>query len=91
MLTVLDGIKKIVIYIDVFINGLECVVMQYGRVIVYASRQLKNYELICLELGIVVFALKIWRHYSYGEKIQLYIDDRSLKYLITQKEVSIRR
>ena len=44
-------------------NGLGCVLMQYGKVIVYASRQLKNYEVNYpthdLDLVVVLFALKI--------------------------------
>nr|GFD38036.1 putative reverse transcriptase domain-containing protein [Tanacetum cinerariifolium] len=53
-------------------KGLGCVLMQHGKVIAYASRQLKPYEVNYpthdLELAAVVFALKIWRHYLYGEK-----------------------
>ena len=52
-------------------QGLECVLIQAGRVIAYASRQLKkheaNYPTHDLELIAIVFALKIWRHYLYGE------------------------
>ena len=51
-------------------QGLGCVLMQDGRVIGYASRQLKkhetNYPTHDLELAAMVFALKIWRHYLYG-------------------------
>ena len=53
----------------------------------YASRQLKpheqNYPTHDLELVVVVFALKIWRHYLYGEKYRIYTDHKSLKYLLT--------
>ncbi|KAI5335259.1 hypothetical protein L3X38_025392 [Prunus dulcis] len=60
-----------VIYSDAFQQGLGCVLMQHGRVITYASRELKkhelNYPVHDLELAAVVFALKIWRHYLYGE------------------------
>ncbi|GJY53766.1 putative reverse transcriptase domain-containing protein [Tanacetum coccineum] len=52
--------------------GLGCVLMQRGKVIAYASRQLKihenNYTTHDLELGAIVFVLKIWRHYLYGIK-----------------------
>ncbi|KAL4032250.1 hypothetical protein IC575_005318 [Cucumis melo] len=66
-----------------------------GRVVVYASRQLKsheqNYPTHDLELAAVVFALKIWRHYLYGEKIQIFTDHKSLKYFFTQKELNMRQ
>jgi hypothetical protein len=66
--------------------------MQNGKVVAYASRQLKSYELNYLthdlELAAVVFALKIWRHYLYGEKCEIFIDHKSLKYLFTQKELN---
>ena len=69
--------------------------MQNGRVIVYASRQLKkhktNYPTHDLELAAVVFALKIWRHYLYGETCQIFTDHKSLKYLLTQKELNLRQ
>ena len=61
-----------VIYSDASKQGLGCVLMQNGKVIAYASRQLKDYEQRYpthdLELAAVVFALKIWRHYLYGER-----------------------
>ncbi|TYK24364.1 putative polyprotein [Cucumis melo var. makuwa] len=64
------------------------------KVVAYASRQLKsheqNYPTHYLELAAVVFALKIWRHYLYGEKIQIYTDHKSLKYFFTQKELNMR-
>ncbi|KAL0406338.1 UNVERIFIED_CONTAM: Retrovirus-related Pol polyprotein from transposon.6, partial [Sesamum latifolium] len=70
-------------------SRLGCVLMQNNKVIVYASRQLKSYELNYLthdlELAGVVFALKIWRHYLYGEKFKVYTDHKSLKYLFTPK------
>ncbi|KAL4021404.1 hypothetical protein IC575_020200 [Cucumis melo] len=66
-----------------------------GKVVAYASRQLKiheqNYPTHDLELAAVVFALKIWRHYLYGEKIQIYTDHKSLKYFFTQKELNMRQ
>ena len=61
-----------VVYSDAFLNGLGCVLMQSGNVVAYAYRQLKsdekNYPMHDLELAAIVFALKIWRHYLYGEK-----------------------
>ncbi|KAK9117782.1 hypothetical protein Sjap_016729 [Stephania japonica] len=75
--------------------GLGCVLMQEGKVIAYASRQLKihekNYPTHDLELAAVVFALKIWRHYLYGERFVLFTDHKSLKYLFTQKELNMRQ
>ncbi|KAJ0047110.1 hypothetical protein Pint_03957 [Pistacia integerrima] len=69
--------------------------MQHGRVIAYASRQLKkhemNYPTHDLELAAVVFALKIWRHYLYGVTCQIFTDHQSLKYLFTQKELNLRQ
>ena len=63
--------------------------------IAYASRQLKEYErnypTHVLELAAVVYALKTWRHYLYGERVQVYTDHKSLKYLFTQKELSMRQ
>ncbi|GJR12704.1 putative nucleotidyltransferase, ribonuclease H [Tanacetum coccineum] len=65
-----DGPKDFVVYCDASGIGLGGVLMRRGKVIAYASRQLKihekNYTTYDLELGAVVFALKIWRHYLYG-------------------------
>ncbi|GKC33339.1 reverse transcriptase domain-containing protein, partial [Tanacetum coccineum] len=64
-----DGPDDFVVYCDASKQGFGCVLMQQGKVIAYASRQLKihenNYTTHDLELGAVVFALKIWRHYLY--------------------------
>ena len=69
--------------------------MQDGRVIAYASRQLKQYEKNYpthdLELAAVVFALKIWRHYLYGSPCKIFTDHKSLKYIFTQKELNLRQ
>ncbi|GJS84208.1 putative reverse transcriptase domain-containing protein [Tanacetum coccineum] len=81
-----DGPKDFVVYCDASGIGLGCVLMQRGKVIAYASRQLKihekNYTTHDLELGAVVFALKIWRHYLYGTKsIELFSDyDCEIRY-----------
>ncbi|KAA3470813.1 reverse transcriptase [Gossypium australe] len=76
-------------------EGLGCVLMQEGKVVAYASRQLRphemNYTTHDLELATVVFALKIWRHYLYGEKSVIYTDYKSLKYLLTEKELNLRQ
>ncbi|KAG8492907.1 hypothetical protein CXB51_010118 [Gossypium anomalum] len=85
--------KKFVIYSDASLLGLGCVLMQEGRVVAYASRQLKphekNYPTHDLELAAIVFALKIWRHYLFGERCHVYSDHKSLKYLMTQKELNL--
>jgi hypothetical protein len=84
-----------VVYSDTFRKGLGCVLMQNENVIAYTSCQLKpyeqNYPTHDLELVAVVFALKIWRHYLYGEKCEIYTDHKSLKYFFTQKELNMRR
>lgn len=68
--------------------------MQEGKVIAYGSRQLKiyekNYPTHDLELAAVIFALKIWRHYLYGERFEVLSDHKSLKYLFTQKDLNLR-
>ncbi|KAL4011419.1 hypothetical protein IC575_028477 [Cucumis melo] len=95
VLTVPDGSGNFVIYSDASKKGLGCVLMQQGKVVAYASRQLKsheqNYPTHDLELAAVVFALKIWRHYLHGEKIQIFTDHKSLKYFFTQKELNMRQ
>jgi len=64
-------------------------------VIAYASRQLKshevNYPVHDLELAAVVFALRVWRHYLYGTQVQIFTDHKSLKYLMSQKELNMRQ
>ena len=75
------------VYCDASKMGLGCVLMQDGRVIAYASRQLKkhevNYPTHDLELADVVHALKIWRHYLLGNKVHIFTDHKSLKYIFT--------
>ncbi|GJX37044.1 putative reverse transcriptase domain-containing protein [Tanacetum coccineum] len=67
-----QGAENFIVYCDASHKGLGAVLMQNEKVIAYASRQLKihekNYTTHDLELGAVVFALKIWRHYLYGTK-----------------------
>ncbi|GJS96693.1 putative reverse transcriptase domain-containing protein [Tanacetum coccineum] len=76
ILTLPSGSGGFQIYSDASKKGLGCVLMQHGKVIAYASRQLKPYEVNYpthdLELAAVVFALKIWRHYLYGEACDIY-------------------
>ena len=78
--------REFVVYSDASRLGLGCVLMQDGKVIVYASRQLKNHEKNYpthdLELTAIVFALKIWGYYLYGETCRIFIDHKILKYLM---------
>ncbi|KAG8479381.1 hypothetical protein CXB51_029708 [Gossypium anomalum] len=90
-----ESSKDFTVYSDASHVGLGCVLMQEGKVVTYASRQLKphelNYPTHDLELVAVIFALKIWRHYFYGERCIIYTDHKSLKYLLTQKELNLRQ
>ncbi|XP_074335508.1 uncharacterized protein LOC141672725 [Apium graveolens] len=94
VLTLTSGMGGYVIYSDASKKGLGCVLMQHGKVIAYASRQLKPYEVNYpthdLELSAVIFALKIWRHYLYGDKCEIFTDHKSLKFIFTQKELNMR-
>lgn len=87
--------KPYVVYTDASITGLGCVLMQEGKVIAYASRQLRkhegNYPTHDLEMGAVIFALTTWRSYLYGAKVQVYTDHKSLKYIFTQPELNLRQ
>ena len=69
--------------------------MQDGKVVAYASRQLKvheeNYPTHDLELAAVVHALKIWRHYLIGNKCELFTDHKSLRYIFTQQDLNLRQ
>ncbi|KAI3702757.1 hypothetical protein L6452_28509 [Arctium lappa] len=95
ILSLPDGTEDFVVYSDASKMGLGCVLMQRGKVIAYASRQLKvhevNYPTHDLELAAVVFALKLWRHYLYGTKCTLYMDHKSLKHIFNQKELNMRQ
>ena len=95
ILTILEGEDGFVIYCDALGQGLGAVLMQHGRVIAYASRQLKDYEKNYpthdLELAAVVFALKMWRHYLYDVRCDIYTDHKNLKYIFTQKELNIQQ
>ncbi|GJW17341.1 reverse transcriptase [Tanacetum coccineum] len=95
ILTLPSGTGGYQIYSDASKKGLGCVLMPHGKVIAYASRQLKPYEVNYLthdlELAAVIFALKIWRHYLYGETCDIFTDHKSLKYIFTQKELNMRQ
>ena len=87
--------KEYTLYRDASRIGLGCVLMQDGKVVAYASRQLKpheqNYPTHYLELATAIFTLKVWRHYLYREKCRIYTYHKSLKYLLTQKELNLRQ
>nr|GEV85495.1 putative reverse transcriptase domain-containing protein [Tanacetum cinerariifolium] len=95
ILSLPDGIEDFVVYYDASNQGLGCMLMQRGKVIAYASRQLKshekNYTRHDLELGVVVFALKTWRHYLYGTKSVIYTNHKSLQHIFDQKELNMRQ
>ncbi|GJU32501.1 putative reverse transcriptase domain-containing protein [Tanacetum coccineum] len=90
-----EGTKNFVVYCDASHKGFGAVIMQREKVIAYASRQLKkheeNYTTHDLELGAVVFALRLWRHYLYGTKCTVYTDHKSLQYILDQKELNMRQ
>ncbi|WVZ94018.1 hypothetical protein U9M48_039962 [Paspalum notatum var. saurae] len=95
VLTLPDLTKSFTVYCDACKEGLRCVLMQEGNVIAYASRQLRkhevNYPTHDLELAAVVHALKIWRHYLFGNRCEIYTDHKSLKYMFTQNELNMRQ
>ncbi|GKD82748.1 putative reverse transcriptase domain-containing protein [Tanacetum coccineum] len=90
-----EGNDNFVIYCDASLQGLGAVLMQKEKVIAYASRQLKpheeNYTTHDLELGAVVFALKIWRHYLYGTKCTVFTDHKILQHILHHKELNLRQ
>ncbi|GJV04034.1 putative reverse transcriptase domain-containing protein [Tanacetum coccineum] len=90
-----EGSEDFIAYCDASIKGLGAVLMQREKVIAYASCQLKihekNYTTHDLELGAVVFALKIWRHYLYGTKCTMFTDHKSLQHILDQKELNTRQ
>ncbi|WVZ97041.1 hypothetical protein U9M48_042606 [Paspalum notatum var. saurae] len=90
-----DVTKPFDVYCDASGRGPGCVLMQEGRVIAYASRQLRkheaNYPTHDLELAALVHAPKIWRHYLLGNTCHIYTDRKSLKYIFTQPELNMRQ
>ena len=84
-----------VLYCDASRIGLGCILMQKGKVLAYALRQLKvhekNYPIHDLELAAVVFALKIWRHYISGVHCEVFTDHRSLQYIFNQRDLNLRQ
>ncbi|GJY42970.1 putative reverse transcriptase domain-containing protein [Tanacetum coccineum] len=92
----LKGSENFIVYVMHPIRiGCSAVLMQNEKVIAYASRQLKihekNYTTYDLELGAVVFALKIWRHYLYGTQCTVFTDHKILQHILDQKEFNMRQ
>ena len=95
VLQIPEANEGMVVYTDASGSGLGAVLMQHGKVVAYASRQLKpnetKYATHDLELAAIVFALKLWRHYLLGAKFELFTDHQALKYLFSQKDLNMRQ
>ncbi|GJV03968.1 putative reverse transcriptase domain-containing protein [Tanacetum coccineum] len=95
ILSLPEGSEDFVVYCDASPKGFGAALMQREKVIAYASRQLRkneeNYTTHDLELGAVVFALRLWRHYLYDTKCTIYTDHKSLQYILDQKELNMRQ
>ena len=91
--TLLESTKGFVVYCDASWVSLGYVLMQYGKVVTYACRQLKvhekNYLTHDLKLVVIMFDLKMWRHYRYGVHVDVYTIHKSLQYVFTLKEFSL--
>ncbi|GJZ15130.1 putative reverse transcriptase domain-containing protein [Tanacetum coccineum] len=90
-----EGSENFVVYCYASHKGLGAVLMQKEKVIAYASHQLKvhekNYTTHDLELGAVMFALKMWRHYLYDMKCVVFTDHESLQHILDLKELNMRQ
>ncbi|GKD65369.1 putative reverse transcriptase domain-containing protein, partial [Tanacetum coccineum] len=90
-----EGSKNFLVYYDTSHKGLGAVLIHKEKIIAYASRQLKihekNYTTYDSELGVVVFALKMWRHYLYGTKYVVFTDHKILQHILDQKELNMRQ
>lgn len=93
-LTIPSGLGGYEIYSDTSYKRLGCVLIQHGRVVAYTSHKPRVHELNCLthnlELAVIIFALKIWRHYLCGEWFQIFMDHQNLKYLFSQNELNMK-
>ena len=94
ILTLLVEGKEYVVYSEASKNGLGCVLMQEDKVVAYAFHQLKtckeNSPTHNLELAVVVFTLKIWRHYLHAVPCKISTYHQSLKYKFTHEELNLR-
>ena len=83
------------VYCDASKDGLGCILMQSKRVVAYGSRKLKSHEQSYptqyMELVAIIFTLKIWSHYLYGEQFEVFSDHMSLKYIFTQQDLNMRQ
>nr|GFA64329.1 putative reverse transcriptase domain-containing protein [Tanacetum cinerariifolium] len=90
-----EGSEDFVVYCDASLKGYGDMLMQREKVIAYVSRQLRtheeNYMTHDLELGAVVFALRLWRHYLYGVKCTVFMDHKGLQYILDKKELNMRQ
>ncbi|GJV74160.1 putative reverse transcriptase domain-containing protein [Tanacetum coccineum] len=90
-----EGMENFMVYCDALNKGLGDVLMQKEKVIDYASRKIKvhekNYTTHDLELGEIVFALKIWRHCLYDTKCIVFIDHKDLQHILDHKELNMRQ
>nr|GEY11754.1 hypothetical protein [Tanacetum cinerariifolium] len=89
------GTEDFMVYYDALLKGYGAVLMQREKMIAYASRQLRvheeNYTTHNLELGAIVFALRLWRYFLYGTKCVVFTDHKSLQYILNQKELNFRQ
>ncbi|GKC76285.1 putative reverse transcriptase domain-containing protein, partial [Tanacetum coccineum] len=90
-----EGSEEFMVYCDASHKGLGAVLMQREKVIAYASRQLKvhekKYTTHDLELGSVVFSLKLWRHYLYETRCTVFTDHKSLQHILNQNKLNMRQ
>nr|GEX38742.1 retrotransposon protein, putative, Ty3-gypsy subclass [Tanacetum cinerariifolium] len=90
-----EGMEDFVVYYDASFKGYRALLIQREKVIAYDSRKLKvheeSYTTHDLELGVVVFTLRLWRHYLYGTKCVVFTDHKSLQYILNQKEPNLRQ
>ena len=88
VLTLREGTKHFVVYLDASRVGLGCILMQHNKVISYTSEQLKvhekNYQTCEFKLGAIVLSLKIWRHYLQGIYVDVFTDHKCLEYVFTE-------
>ena len=87
--------QRYTMYYDASKDELGCVLMQSGKVVAYCSRRLKNHERSYpkndMELATIVFALRIWHHYLYGEHFEMFLDHKSPKHIFTQRDLNMRQ
>ena len=95
VLTLPNPSESFVVYCDASKMGLGGVLMQNRHVVAYDSRQFKvhekNYQTHDLDLATIVFVLKVWMHYLYGSRFEVFNDHNSLKYMFDHKELSMRQ